>query len=56
MTVVQCGVDSCINNLNGICSLQSIYTFLEYGDFNEGKWKTYVACQNYRSNEDAEHD
>lgn len=56
MTVVQCADDTCVNNLNGMCFLCAINISLEYGEFEEGKRKTYAACQNYRRNEDAEHD
>lgn len=56
MTHVFCTDDTCTNNLNKMCNLFSINISLEYGEFEEGKRKTYAACQNYRRNEDAEHD
>lgn len=52
MTNVFCNDDTCINNLNKMCSLFSININLEYGEMEEGKRKTFPSCQNYKSRGD----
>lgn len=52
MTNVFCNDDTCINNLNKMCSLFSININLEYGEMEEGKRKIFPSCQNYKSRGD----
>ena len=53
--VVFCNDDTCIHNQNGsVCGNRMLTLEKEFGEFEKGKHKVYVACQDYRSKEDAD--
>ena len=47
-TTVGCYDETCIYNRQNVCTRETVVLEVEEGEYENGKRKTYVACQDYK--------